>query len=166
MNAESRRVKAVLVLFAGLMAAGAVQAQTLNWMEVPRYGTVDLNPGFDRDPRSVRVEAGGSTQMRPSFGRDCAGYVAADKPDVDINYGRGGNYNLYIYVESAVDTTLVVNLPSGDWVCNDDGGGSLGVDPLVIVRPAQAGNYNVWIGTYDDTNTVPAVLKISEVDPR
>ena len=61
------------------------------------------------------------------------------------------------------DTTLLVNLPDGTWVCSDD---VLGRDPVIELGNPQSGNYNIWVGTYAAGSTQNATILISERDPR
>ncbi len=68
-----------------------------------------------------------------------------------------------MYVIADEDTTLLINRPDRAWACDDD---ELGEEnPLVIIPAAAGGLYNIWVGTYD-TDNAPAVLYISEIDPR
>ena len=57
------------------------------------------------------------------------------------------------------DPTLT---PDGSWVCDDDGHGSL--NPLVVIRNAPDGLYNIWVGTYGD-DLADATIFISEINP-
>lgn len=137
----------------------------LDWRQAPRYGTVSLSSGFLPDPRSVEVEAGGSTNVRTEVGGSCRGYVSASKPDVDLNY-TAGSYPLYIYALSSRDTTLVVLDAAGNWHCNDDFSSEGGNNPGVVLHNPPSGNYNIWVGTYENLGSYPnTTLRISEVPP-
>jgi hypothetical protein len=112
------------------------------------------------DPWSRSLTAGGGTEVNVS---GCSfGYVAT-APDVDLQYQSSGGSTLYIYVQSNDDTTLLINLPDGSWVCDDDDFGDR--NPIVIIPNAQGGLYDVWVGTYGD-DMASATLYISEIDPR
>ena len=87
----------------------------------------------------------------------------AEPPDVDFYYTTSGGSNLYVYVNAAEDTTLLVNRPDGSWVCNDDDLGD--GNPVVVIPSAADGLYDIWVGTYGASNT-NATLYISEIDPR
>lgn len=126
----------------------------------PLYGTLNLSAGFNPDPQIVNVQAGGSAP-NPISGTGCAGYINASQPDIDLNYSAG-SYPLYIYVRASSDTTLLVNLPDGSWVCSDDASGR---DPVVHLAQPQSGNYNVWVGTYSAGTTQQAGIYLSEVAP-
>lgn len=133
----------------------------LDWRAQPTYGTVTLNAGFSPDPFIRSISAGGS-QAVPDFGAGCRGY-AATAPDFDLNYTAGG-YQLNIYAKSSSDVTLIVNAPDGSWWCSDDANGT---NPHVNFSSPRSGNYNIWIGTYRSSGSLPeAVLYISEERPR
>jgi len=108
--------------------------------------------------------AGGSTTPDVD---GCEFGAISDAPDYKVSYDTEGNQDLVIYVTSADDTTLLVNLPNGTWACDDDsysmseGDG----DPLLIFSGAASGRYDIWGGTYGG-GTAEATLHISEVDPR
>lgn len=125
----------------------------------PNFGTLSLIEGFEPDPQTVSVTSGGSVEV--GIG-DCSyGYVS-DAPDVDMYYTTSGNTDLYIYVVGDGDTTLLINTPTGNWACDDDGYGD--GDPLVVLRNAPGGLYNIWAGSYS-SDYHDAAIFISEVDP-
>ena len=153
-----------IALFGAALAVAALAAPAAGAQDVsldPTYGNVRLSAGFLPDPRTVSLTAGGGISL--SLGECSYGYVA-DAPDVDFYYDGGGRNNLYIYARSGTDTTLLVNVPAGDWICNDDGLGE-GTNPLISIPRARNGLYNIWVGTYSNRNA-PATLYISEIDPR
>ena len=97
-----------------------------------------LEAGFEDDPRSVEIEAGG-----PHEG-DC-GFLP-DEPQLVVDY-VSGEYVLSIGTASReADTTLEVTMPSGNVLCDDDGGGD--GDALVTLERPESGPYEVRIGTY------------------
>jgi len=127
----------------------------------PLYGTASLSAGFNPDPHVTNIAAGGSNE-NPIEGSGCAGYINASQPDLDLNYSAG-SYKLFIYAQSSSDTTLLVNLPDGSWVCSDD---VVGRNPMIELGNPQSGNYNIWVGTYAAGSTQSATIQISERDPR
>jgi serine protease Do len=140
--------------------AGSAQP---DWRAEPRYGTLNLNVGFEPDPRTVEVDAGGDRQAN-GLGNECGGWIDFSRPDVDLNYSPGqGQYPLYISAVSQADTTIVVNDPQGRWFCNDD---LEGLNPGVVFQTPLHGNYNIWVGTLDAGPTQRATVRISEVPPR
>ena len=148
-----------LALFAGVFAmlvvlcGGTTSAQDPNLP--PTYGTVHLRAGFMPDPYSRDVVAGGP--ILTTLGGVRA-YVAR-APDFRVHY-TAGNYALTFYAISSADTTLLINLPNGQWVADDDSGGNL--NPMIrLVRP-MSGQYDIWVGTFGP-NTAPAVLHVTEL---
>lgn len=148
-------MRLLLVALALVLAAPFAQAQSTG--ESPTYGSVSLRAGFTPDPHTSSITAGGSTAVSIS---GCNGSVA-DSPDINLTW-TGGSSTLYIYSTSDSDTTLLVNLPNGSWVCNDD---TMGRDPVIVVRNAPSGLYNIWSGTFGG-GTAAADVMISEIDPR
>ena len=133
----------------------------LDWSLDPNYGTVNLAANFNPDPYMRSVSAGGSVAV-PDYGAGCRGF-ASTAPDLDLNYTAGG-YQLNVYAKSDQDVTLIVNAPDGSWWCSDD---AYGTNPHVNFANPQSGNYNIWIGTYRSSGTMPeSVLYISEAQPR
>jgi hypothetical protein len=145
---------ASIVVLALVAVVGVAVAQ--NWRLAPRYGTITLRSGFTPDPHRVSLTAGGPTQTTQG---GCTAYVAQN-PDYRLNY-TAGSLPLNIYVQSASDTTLLINAPNGQWSCNDD---SNGLNPLVSFPSPQSGQYDIFVGTYSPA-TAPATLNISELAP-
>ena len=83
-----------------------------------RYSTLNLSGGFMHDPATVQVQAGGADSASP-LGPGCAVFINNNAPDVRLNF-QAGQLPLFIYAQSQADTTLVVNLHNGLWMCNDD----------------------------------------------
>jgi serine protease Do len=134
-----------------------------DWRAEPRYATLNLQVGFEPDPREVAVDAGGNRDAG-SVGPNCVGWIDFSRPDVDLNYSQGqGQYPLYISAVSQADTTIVINDPQGNWHCNDD---LEGLNPGIVFQRPLLGNYNIWIGTLERGPTQPATVRISEIPPR
>lgn len=152
----------LLAAGAGFAQQKAPQAGALpDWRAQPRYSTLNLRAGFEPDPQEVQVEAGGNREADP-VGQGCSGWIDFERPDVDLNY-TAGSYPLFISANSQVDTTIVINDPSGRWLCNDDFDG---LNPGVLFERPQSGNYNIWIGTFERGQPRPATVRVSEVAPR
>jgi len=161
MAKQSKTMRRVVLAVCAAMLVSAVGvgvAVAQNWNLAPRYGTATLRGGFSPDPHTVTLTAGGP--IRTSQG-GCSAYVA-NNPDFRLNF-TPGSLPLNIYVTSSTDTTLLINQPNGTWICNDDGGS--GMNPLVSLNPPQAGQYDIFVGTYSQSNT-QANLHISELSPR
>ena len=148
---------ATATLFAAMLAA-PVPAQDFN--RNPTFGTIALTAGFTPDPRTIDVTAGGTINAE-RLGRNCAGSIA-NAPDVRLNY-TSGSFPLYIFVQSREDTTLVVNLPDGSWICNDDFDG---LNPGIVLQRPPTGQYDIWVGVFGGGSGIPARLGISELPPR
>ena len=147
-------MKTLVILGAALFAT---TAQAQDWAATPTYRTLNLSAGFNPDPTEVAISAGGADQVTQP---GCKGYIHAAAPDVDLNY-TNGSLPLVFYVESDADTTLLINTPSGQWICDDDSGN--GTNPAIKLDSPQSGNYNIWVGNYDGAATPPAKLKITEI---
>ena len=143
-----------------LLALAAVPALAQDPGAEPLYGDVRLEEGFPNDPYDIEVTAGGTEEVSE---RGCNYGFVAEAPDVDLYYTTSGSSTLYIYAVSSEDTTILVNLPDGSWACDDDSYGD--GDPILVIPGADAGLYDIWVGTYGD-DLVEATLFISEIDPR
>jgi hypothetical protein len=120
----------------------------------PTFGSVTLQSGFLPDPHTKDLVAGG--QLRTNLGGVNAWVAKA--PDFRLNYTKG-QYPLSFTVKSVGDTTLLINLPDGTWIADDDGGE--GTDPLIRIPQPQSGRYDIFVGTYGK-NLVDATLIITE----
>jgi S1-C subfamily serine protease len=157
------RVLALAACGSAFGVAGEVAAQDLD--AKGRYGVVKLEGNFQPDPHRAKVEAGGPDSAA-ALGSACAGFINNERPDYEINYSKPDQYALGIYVRGDVDTTLVVNDPAGQWHCNDDFSARGGRNPGVVFENPGAGNYDIWVGTYEQDGTGTDVeLVISEIGP-
>jgi hypothetical protein len=126
----------------------------------PAFGRIELPAQFSPDPRTVELRAGGDIDVE--VGSCSVGFVS-DAASVEITYATGGSGELHIYARSDEDTTLLINTPSGEWLCDDD---SLGDgDPIVSIPGAAAGVYDVWVGTYNGEEA-RATLSIASKLPK
>jgi hypothetical protein len=150
-----RRTFLLLAATAALLATAA-SAQP-NFNRPPSFGTINLSAGFSDDPRVINVTAGGRLNAA-SIDSSCVGSVA-NSPDVRLNY-EAGSLPLIISAASDADTTLVINGPDGRWYCNDD---TNGVNPVVRFDEPQSGQYDIYIGHYQQGRSIPAQLYISEL---
>ena len=145
----------------GHFGAVADSSGSPNLAAPPLYGTINLSAGFSPDPQQVRVDAGGANNAG-GLGPNCTGYINNAQPDVRLNF-QAGSLPMNIYVTSQADTTLAVNLPNGQWICNDDANG---LNPWVRVSPSMSGQYDIWVGTYSPGGTANAIVHISELAPQ
>jgi S1-C subfamily serine protease len=155
------RLAAIGAGTAALGFCGNVIAQDLG--ASARYGVVSLSANFRPDPHIVTVQAGGSNPAS-SLGSGCTGYISNDRADFELTY-TSGTYALGIYVRGGIDTTLIVNDPSGNWYCNDDFGGRGGSNPGVVFQNPAGGTYDIWVGAYNEGETGTEVeLVITETN--
>lgn len=111
--------------------------------------TISPEAGFPLDPFLVSVQAGGPVTAS-TLSEACQGYIS-DAPVVTADYqGEADMMKVFFYSDN--DTTLVVQTPDGDYLCNDDTS-SLLLDPTVAITQPVTGTYNVWVG-----NSVPRGL--------
>ena len=151
---------ALSLVVLALIVMGVAAASSQDITAEPNFGSLTLDEGFVPDPETVSVTSGGSVEV----GVDgCSyGYVSS-APDVDVHYTTSGDSDLYFYVVGDGDTTLLVNTPNGDWVCDDDSYED--GDPILVLYNAPEGLYNVWAGSYSN-DFHDATLFVSEIDPR
>lgn len=158
LSKTARRIVVTSCVVGVVMLSGLGVALAQNWQLAPRYGTVSLRSGFTPDPHTISLTAGGP--IRTTQG-GCSAYVA-NNPDVRLQF-QAGSLPLNIYVRSSTDTTLLINQPNGTWTCNDDGG--QGTNPLISMSNPPSGQYDIFVGTYSQSNA-QATLYISELAPR
>lgn len=153
------RTSSVLLLVVGLVPA--VEAQNLDGESL--NGVVNLDGGFLPDPHVVDLVPGGDTEVQ-DLGAGCVGYIYASQPDLQVVLdGAGSQFG--IFVNSNIDTTLVINDPDGEWHCNDDASFLSNSNPGVVFRKPRDGTYDIWVGTYADVGTDgTARLVITEWD--
>lgn len=148
-----------LALCLGLVTAftcvhgSRTEAQDINLD--PSFGSVTLKSGFVPDPYVKQMIAGGS--INTNLGGVNAWIGQA--PDFRLYY-TAGSFPLTFYVNSAADTTLLIHLPDGRWVADDDSGGNR--NPLVRFAQPPSGRYDIYIGTFQ-RGTAPAILYITEL---
>ncbi len=154
-------MRTLVLLFAATASLATAASAQPDFSRNPSFGTVTLSAGFAPDPRVVAVTAGGSLDAA-TLGPGCVGSVA-NSPDVRLNYTAGSSLPLYISVESGSDTTLAVNGPDGRWYCDDD---TNGTNPVVHFPNPGSGQYDIYVGHYQQGSRIPARLRISEVGSR
>lgn len=147
----SRRLAIALSAFAISVAPAAAQNFALD----PTYGETSLANGFGS--YSIDLVAGGDLFASEQIGGDCFGLIS-DAPQYRLQYEAGSD-TLAISAISLADTTLVVNDPSGNWVCNDD---FQELNPAVFIDAPVSGQYDIWVGTFGET--ADATLYFDEYD--
>lgn len=121
---------------------------------------IQLRRNFSPDPLERSFAAGGERNATEIFGADCVGYIA-EEADFVLEVLEPLPY-LRIYVESAADTTLVLQ-PEGSAraFCDDD---SNGLNPQFIASFA-AGRYHIYIGLQTPQQDASYKLFLSEYAP-
>jgi len=129
--------------------------------EEPTFGTVSLAAGFTPDPHTVGMPSGGEVEVN-YLGGGCTGY-AAIAPDYRLNWtGDSDELRVFFAAQDGSDTTLLINLPDGEWVCDDDS--DSGLDPLIEIDHPPAGQYDIWVASYSAGDFIDGTLHITELD--
>ncbi len=127
----------------------------------PAYGSIDLASGFEPDPHTKEISAGGSYNAA-SLSQGCTGWIAI-APDYRVNWTAGStDLPLVFSVQSEADTTLVVNDAQGNWYCDDDGGNN-GLNPALTLPHPASGQYDIWVGTFSEGELQKSTLNVSEL---
>lgn len=126
------------------------------------YGTVSLDPSFTPDPHTEVIYAGGSVDVSSlDLGAGCSGY-AATAPDYSLNWGGGSSlYFSFLATSSGDDTTMIINTPAREWLCNDNAGSETLNPGISLTNPAP-GRYDIWVGNYSSGDFIEGELRISE----
>lgn len=127
-----------------------------DWDLAPTFGEYRVGRSGLDETVSFPVLSGGPIDASRALGASCAGFIA-EPPDfrLFVEPTRGP---LVIGVRSSADATLIINDPNTDWICDDDGG--LGLNPEIRIGGPSPGQYDIWIGTYDDSETHDAQLLV------
>lgn len=126
-------------------------------VENSAFLSLDLAAGFPLDPFFVSVNGGGDLDAS-TLSEECTGYIN-ESPIVSLNWsGTAKEAHLFFYSDQ--DPTLVVQMPDGSYLCNDDAHEGL-LDPTISMKNPPAGQYNIWVGSYDEGQLLPGVLVIT-----
>lgn len=114
------------------------------------------------DGVSTEVTAAGSEPAfeLPAEGLFCAGFIGAE-PDFSFELEAEGD-RLRVYFESNADSTLVVQLPDGSYLCNDDAVSGDNLNPLVEILAPDSGRYNVFVGRLQQDEPINGKLFVVE----
>lgn len=124
------------------------------------FGVHAVNAGFMPDPRSFSVTSGGRLNVaNMNLGAGCTGYATAT-PDLIVNYSRSGTGFLRFFARAPGDTALVINAADGSWHCNDD---SVGTNPMVTLNNAPAGQYDIWLSSYNSGENISGQVFVTEL---
>lgn len=128
----------------------------------------ELQVPSNEPPVSMTYRAGGGAQhmlvkeamMVPlsTLGSGCVGYsrsVGTPHAIVDV---RERGASLEFLAASSADSTIAVQTPSGETLCNDD---YQGLDAGVVVSSTEVGEYRVWLGTYQSAVKTAISLSVT-----
>ena len=119
---------------------------------------VTLEGGFSPDPHSAELRAAGAVAAPDG----CPGYVSGESADYRVEY-YPSEFTISFFVEGDVDTVLCIELPSGEFVGNDDHEDGSGGAPGIRFGSPDPGVYAVWVGTYTQGAEGEAVLHVTEM---
>lgn len=155
------RIVILLILTAllGLPGGSIALAQTDagNDLTPAAFLTMNLKAGFPLDPFVVSLNGGGEVAAS-TLDEACVGFIPA-APSLTVAWeGEVEAFDIFYY--SDFDPTLVVQLPDGSYLCNDDAGDNL-LDPELTIEAPAEGRYNLWVGSYDEGQLIPGFLVIT-----
>ncbi len=150
-------------LYISEIAAGKIDVESMpNPGLDPAYGAVNLVSGFQPDPHTQDIAAGGGFDASTLGAPGCVGWIAT-APDYRVNWTAGsGALPLVFSVQSDADTTLVINDAGGNWICDDDGGNN-GLNPAITIANPPSGQYDIWVGTFMQGDLQQSKLNVSEL---
>lgn len=145
---------------AGNPHATLAVTELLDQKELPPGAVTEASVVRGMQRQDFDLIAGGSFQAFEQLDQACNGYVA-NAPDF-LAFVEDSGIDVEMTVRSSEDTTLAVRTPSGQFICDDDAGGDF--NPLVTLNGAQAGAYEVWLGTFSSVGHSPATLSIRDMN--
>jgi hypothetical protein len=119
--------------------------------DTANFGIISLSPGSDILISSVSGYTGGSYSLSAIANRDtnnkaCFGF-ADPNPDYIVVLEKGFSNLKFLVNSSGTDTTMLIKAPDNTIYCGDDTGKSK--DASIDFKNLKAGNYKVWIGTFN-----------------
>jgi hypothetical protein len=141
-------------------------AQLIIGGNVANFGRHQLTMGFMPDPATVAVTSGGGFDAATAGTGNpaCGGWVTG-QPDVIVDFAEMQGFLRFGFrpTNDGEDATLIINDGHGNWHCNDDGNGT-GLNPMVDIADAPPGQYDIWIGSYQQGEYIQGELMITEID--
>lgn len=128
------------------------------------YGSAVVTPGVN--PTPVAIVSGATQASSVGFGTlglqavnsgACRGYGTA-QPDYIVDVASPLS-TMNLVVASDGDPTLVVHHAGRYW-CSDDDGDAM--NPLLQLTGVEAGQYDVWVGSYSATQNINTTLSITQ----
>jgi hypothetical protein len=137
----------------------ALAQDGLDSSENPNYGTYDVS--LYPDPLITTMLSGGDVSVGDlDIGEGCTGNVTSN-PDFKVELSDSANNLRIFYVTDQGDTTLIVELPGGDYACNDD---ASDLNPLLDLSNAESGTYSIWVGSFSAQDFIPGYLVVTTGD--
>lgn len=99
-------------------------------------------PGFTGTQQFAGRFGGAISASSKSPG--CAGHVT-EQPNHQLYIGGELPFAQLVVNANPHDTTLLLELPDGSFVCNDD---THGLNPAIALAPMPEGTLRVWVGAY------------------
>ena len=133
----------------------------LDFLLPPVYPAVQLTSGFQPDPHTLSVTAGGPVDVA-YLGGSCVGF-ATSEPTFELAYTNGAQSLLRFYFVGTLsrDSTMIINKPDGEYVCADDTFNT--VHPSIDFDSPETGTYDVWIGAFVGGTDVAGTLSVTEI---
>lgn len=138
-------------------------ASILDYRNDPNFGEISLSAGFIPDPRVIEIVSGGEVNINDlNLEQDCIGFTST-APDLRLFWtGRAEKLLLYFNaINRTDDATMIVNLPDGTWMCNDDAHPQT-FNPLVRITKPEIGQYDIWIGSFIKGEFIRGEILITE----
>ena len=147
-----------LILELESLSSATIATSGLDFSLEPSYGYDVLTKGFG--DYGVYLVSGGEVDVNSAVDAGCAGFAAVP-PDFDLYWDGSGQLGFYFEASSPeADTTLIINDPYGNWLCNDDADG---YNPALFLEDAAPGLYDIWIGSYEYGEYAEGTLWIGEL---
>jgi len=138
----------------------SLATQGLNFALDPLYGSIELTAGFSPDPNTTRLAAGGPVDVS-YLGGNCVGHAAA-APDLRLQWtGTSAELRVFFEADQGQDAALVINMPDGSWLCNDD---SSGLNPMLVMGKPTPGQYDIWVAAFAAGEFIDGQLSITELE--
>lgn len=157
----NRRLTLLLVLLAMMLFAPAALAQStpsaMDDAPSPAFVVIDLTAGYPLDPLIVSLNGGGDIAAN-TLDEACTGFIP-ENPTVTLNWAGEADF-VEAFFYSDHDPVLVVQTPSGAYLCNDDANDLL-LDPVLEVNDPEQGRYNIWVGSYAPNQLLPGLLVLT-----
>ncbi|MCB0122942.1 MAG: hypothetical protein KDE58_11895 [Caldilineaceae bacterium] len=160
----NKRLVLLLVILAMMLFVPAALAQSTTPATEEEGGppptafvVIDLTAGYPLDPLIVSLNGGGNIPASV-YGDTCSGFIP-ENPTVTLNWAGETDF-VEAFFYSDHDPVLVVETPSGDYLCNDDANDLL-LDPVLWLEKPEQGRYNIWVGSYAPNQLLPGLLVLT-----